>query len=483
MGAFALAVVRVEYTIGEPEDYAVPLALESAERAALLRERSPQSIVAGVRAPGRRDEPALWIYDPLADAPSAAAVLDALRNRVRAKGALGVVTAALRHDLPAAPLEPRLVRGEHRFASVSFGDQLLLKVYRKLGEGISPELELGRWLSERVPSAPIAPLVGALEYRTGRGDPVTLATLHGFVPNEGTAWQFMREELRRYYERALATGRDIRPPARPEGSGILDLAESEPPPVARDLFGSSVAAARLLGKRTAELHLALANAQEEGLGTEPYSALDQRSVYQSKRNLTGRVLRELRLRGPRLTGKLAELSQQLLARADVLYKRFEPLLQKRLTVHRCRIHGRYHLGKLLYTGKDFVVLDFEGDPTKALAERRRKRAALRDVSAMIRSFEYAAQIALRDQAIVREGDRGAAEAWAQLWMTWTPAAFLAAYLEATAGSKIVPRERAETELLLDTLILELALDDAYTELDRRPDWATIALRSITAMIS
>jgi maltose alpha-D-glucosyltransferase/alpha-amylase len=195
------------------------------------------------------------------------------------------------------------------------------------------------------------------------------------------------------------------------------------------------------------------------------------------------VLRELRLRGPRLTPKVAELSQQLLSRADALYKRFEPLLQKRLTAHRCRIHGHYNLGKLLYTGKDFVVLDFEGDPRRPLAERRRKRAALRDVSAMIRSFEYAAQTALRDEAIVREGDRGAAEPWAQLWMAWSPAAFLAAYLEAASGSKILPRERAETELLLDTLILELALDDAYTELDRRPDWATIALRSINAMIS
>jgi maltose alpha-D-glucosyltransferase/alpha-amylase len=292
----------------------------------------------------------------------------------------------------------------------------------------------------------------------------------------------MREELRRYYERALATGPDVRPPPRPEGARLLELSELEPPPIARDLFGSSLAAARLLGRRTGELHLALAGGDGEGLGTEPYSAHDQRSVYQTKRNLTGRVLRELRLRGPRLSGKLAELAQQLLSRADALYKRFEPLLQKRLTVQRCRIHGRYHLGKLLYTGKDFVVLDFEGDSTRPLPERRRKRAALRDVASMLHSFEYVAQVALREEAIVREGDRPAAEPWARLWMTWTPAAFLGAYLETTAGSKIVPRDRSETELLLDTLLLELALDDVYTELDQRPDWATIALRTINDML-
>src|SRR5205807_9885403 len=147
--------------------------------------------------------------------------------------------------------------------------------------------------------------------------------------------------------------------------------------------------------------LAGAEGAEEGRGAEPYSTLDQRSNYQSKRNLTGKVLRQLKLRGPRLSGKLAELAYHLLTHEAALYKRFEPLLERRLTARRCRIHGHYHLGKLLYTGKDFVVVDFEGESTRPLAERRRKRAALRDVAAMLRSFDYAAQTALRDAAIAR----------------------------------------------------------------------------------
>jgi maltose alpha-D-glucosyltransferase/alpha-amylase len=242
----------------------------------------------------------------------------------------------------------------------------------------------------------------------------------------------------------------------------------EPPPIARELFISSLAGARLLGRRTAELHLALANATDEGLGTEPYSTLDQRSTYQTKRNLSGRLLRMLKLRRTRLSGKLAELAEFLLTHEAALYKRFEPLLETRLTARRCRIHGHYHLGKLLYTGKDFVIIDFEGESSRPLAERRRKRAALRDVAAMLRSFDYAAQTA---------------EAWARLWMTWTPAAFLGAYLEAAKVSPIIPRDRAEIDLLLDTLILELALDDAYVEIDRRPDWAMIALRTLHDMLA
>jgi maltose alpha-D-glucosyltransferase/alpha-amylase len=476
LGAVRFAVVRMEFTLGEPEDYVVPVSLETGDRAALLRELSPQAVIAHLRAPGRTDEPMGALIDPSADAPSSAALLEALRGRAQGRGSLGPAWATLRGDLPAGPLEPRLPRTDHRRASVSYGEHLVLKLYRRLGEGVSPELELNRCLSERAPDL-VPPLLGAVEYRPGRSEPITLATLHGWARNEGTAWAWARDELRRFYERALASGPDVHPPPRPAGATLLDLAAMEPPPI-RELFISSLAGARLLGRRTAEMHLALANATDDGLGTEPYTALDQRSNYQSKRNLTGKVLRQLKLRGPRLSGKLAELSHYLLTHEAALYKRFEPLLERRLTARRCRIHGNYHLGKLLYTGKDFLVVDFEGDSSRPLAERRRKRSALRDVAAMVRSFEYAAQIALRDATIVREADRTAAEPWARLWMTWTPAAFLGAWLEATKGSPIAPRERAETEMLLDTLNLEQALDDVNADLDRRPDWAMIALRSL-----
>jgi maltose alpha-D-glucosyltransferase / alpha-amylase len=478
LGGVHFAVARVEFTLGEPEDYVIPLAVETGERVPLLRERSPQAVIACLRTPGRTDEPTSVLLDPSVDAPSSAVLLEALRGRARVATSLGAAWAGLQKDLPAGPLEPRLPRSDHRRAAAVYGEQLVLKLYRRLGEGVSPELELNRRLSERAPQGLVPPLAGAIEYRPARSEAITLATLHGFVRNEGTAWEWARDELRRFYERALATSDPgVRPPLHPAGATLLDLAAKEPPPL-RELFIGSLAGARLLGQRTAELHLALAESSEEGLGTEPYSTLDQRSNYQSKRNLTGKVLRQLKLRGPRLSGKLAELAQNLLAHEAVLYKRFEPLLQRRLTARRCRIHGQYHLGKLLYTGKDFTVLDFEGDSSRPLAERRRKRTALRDVAAMVRSFGYAAQTALRDTAIVREADRAAAEPWARLWMAWTPAAFLGAYLLAIERSPIVPRDRAETEMLLDTLNLELALDDVRVELDRRPDWAMIALRSL-----
>jgi maltose alpha-D-glucosyltransferase/alpha-amylase len=213
---------------------------------------------------------------------------------------------------------------------------------------------------------------------------------------------------------------------------------------------------------------------------EPYTAHDQRSVYQAKRNLTGKVLRQLR--AARLEGRPGELAQQLLAREKDLFASFEPLLRQRLTAQRGRIHGDYHLANVLWTGKDFVVVDFEQQPDRPLSERRRKRSGLRDIASMLRSFDLRAAMALRDPATVRESDRRAAEPWAKLWATWAPAAFLAAYLEGAKGSPFLPQTRAELDMLLRTHVIEKALEQLGAELGRRNDWALAALRAVLELL-
>jgi maltose alpha-D-glucosyltransferase/alpha-amylase len=468
LDAVRVAIVEVKFSQGEPDQFVIPLSIEVGEKPA-----AAAGVIAILRRP---DGTQAFLMDALFDPAASASLLETMRTGTLSRGVLGLLSASSRPGLPSG--EPRLYRQEHHAASVQYGDSLLLKFHRRLGEGLNPELEICGTLTERAPHAPIAPLWGALELRPRRGEPITIATLHGWVHNQGTAWQFFRDEVRRFYDRALALGHDLKPPPRPAGS-ILELAQMEAPPAARELFASSLAAARLLGKRTADLHAAMIS-EDPAFAPEPYSALDQRSVYQTKRNLTGKVLRQLRTL--KLEGRLAELAQQLLARERDLYASFEPLLGGRLTAARGRIHGEYHLGNVLWTGKDFVALDFNGNPDKPLPERRRKRSPLRDVAWMLRSFDSEAAFTLRDPASVRESERGAAEPWARLWATWTPAAFLGSYLESAQGSPFVPRDRAELNLLLDTLLLEKALDELGAELGHREDWAYAALRALLDLL-
>src|SRR6202022_1240481 len=274
---------EVEFSQGEPEQYVLPLTLQPEEKST-----PAQAVIAVLR---RSDGSQLQLVDALSHSAASAALLEATRTGTRSRAAAGLLAAAALPGLPAG--EARLYRQEHHAASVQYGDALLLKFYRRLGEGMNPELEIGRALGERAPSAPVPPLWGSLELRPRRGAPITLGTLLGYVPNQGTAWHFFREELRRYYERALATPRDLKPSARPPSS-VVDFAEAEVPSAAREMLGSSLAAARLLGTRTAELHAALLSPEDPAFVPEPYTAHDQRSVYQTKRNLTGKVLRQLR---------------------------------------------------------------------------------------------------------------------------------------------------------------------------------------------
>ena len=144
---------------------------------------------------------------------------------------------------------------------------------------------------------------------------------------------------------------------------------------------------------------------------------------------------------------------------------FEPLLNQRLSSLRIRTHGDYHLEQVLYTGRDFIIIDFSGLSTETLAERRRKHSTLRDVAGMIRSFHFAAQISLLDRSVIREEDRALAAPWAAAWQGWVSSAFLRAYLAATEGAAFMTTAE-DLPLLLTTHILERAFTELRDELKR-----------------
>ena len=226
------------------------------------------------------------------------------------------------------------------------------------------------------------------------------------------------------------------PTAAPAGAS---WPRPEPPATARERIGAYLDLATLLGRRTAEMHLALAsNVDDAEFTPEPYSTLDRRSNYQTVRNLVGKTLRRCatarptrRRRSPRRRGGCVDGQERVL-------KVFEPLLDQRLTGLQIRTHGDFHLEQVLYTGNDFVLIDFDGPPTETLAERRRKHICLRDVAGMIRSFHYAASTSLLETAVVRDEDRSIVAPWADAWYRWVSGAFLRSYLDAHVRRPVPP---------------------------------------------
>jgi maltose alpha-D-glucosyltransferase/alpha-amylase len=213
---------------------------------------------------------------------------------------------------------------------------------------------------------------------------------------------------------------------------------------------------------------------------EPFTALYQQSIYQSMRAQTSRTFQVLRRQLKQLPEPTRTDAEQLLLTEAALVARFHALLDRRMSALRIRCHGDYHLGQVLYTGKDFAIIDFEGEPARPLSDRRIKRSPLRDVAGMLRSFHYAAHTALRDQAsaaLVRQEDIGHARAWAHVWRLWVSAVFLRTYRATADEAPFLPR-REELEILLDAFLLEKAVYELGYELNNRPDWVDIPLCGI-----
>jgi maltose alpha-D-glucosyltransferase/alpha-amylase len=178
-------------------------------------------------------------------------------------------------------------------------------------------------------------------------------------------------------------------------------------------------------------------------------------------------------------------AQQVLNLEGTISERFQAILDQKPTVMRIRCHGDYHLGQVLYTGHDFVIIDFEGEPARPLSERRIKRSALHDVAGMLRSFHYAAYSALLDReasGVVRPEDIPILEPWARFWYLWVSAAFLKAYLAEAGQASFIPQSREELQALLDAFLLEKAIYEVGYELNNRPEWVRIPLQGILDLV-
>ena len=331
-GVFML-IVRTDYADHETERYVVPLAVIADGRAV-----PPNAIVAVLRAPGLQGGEGMLV-DAMEDGPSARALLEALRARTRALGAGGSIAALSFVPLEIPEGEPANISAQHSAAAIRYGDRYLLKVFRRLEDGESPELELGRALNAQAPGLTPA-VVGAIEYQGVRAEPSTLAVLQSYVPNEGTAWAHACQELGRFFERVLTRHRES-PVPPPPPRALSNVERTEAPAGVREVIGSYLELAALLGRRTAEMHLALGAVRDDPrLAPEPFTALDRRSKYQSMRNLVGRTLRLLRLNLDRLPPSATDLGQRLAGGEGRIREIFEPYLTRRLSGQRMRIARR-----------------------------------------------------------------------------------------------------------------------------------------------
>jgi maltose alpha-D-glucosyltransferase/alpha-amylase len=488
-----LLFVRVEYLDGEPDTYVLPVAFVPGAAGEHLIEDQPGAALALI-------DPEQGEAGVLVDAhwlPGyGRALLSTLARRRRIRTELGSVAgvpgasaARVLADAANAEIPVHVLRGEQSNTSLVFDEQYILKTMRRLEPGENPEVEIGRALTERARFEHAPALAGTLEYRTtpSQSSVTTLAVLHTFVPNESDAYSWYSEALSRFFDEALSHP-DADDAARPvRRFRVLDLVDREVPAELEEMSGGILPLTELLGERVGDLHVALASIDDAAFAPEPMNALALRSTYQSMRNTAQQTIRALRRSTETLPPASAADVELVLAHTDDVLARLSDVMRAP-GGQRIRVHGDLHLGQVLYTGRDFVVLDFEGEPARPLGERRLKRSPFRDVAGMLRSFDYAAHAAIAEvvaRGTVRSEERAQEllAGWATQWVAWVSAAFLRGYFAAMEGRGLLPGDRSARQVQLDAHLLEKAFYEVRYELDHRPDWVGIPIRGIAALVA
>jgi maltose alpha-D-glucosyltransferase / alpha-amylase len=497
--ALHILIASVDYVDGEGEDYVVPVRFAEGEEAGRLLAVAPRGVLATVKGQGPRGQSGVLV-DALTEPDANRTLLAAVGRQRTFAGEQGELVGS---KLPgfgrakdADALDPQPLRGEQSNTSVLFGDRMLMKVLRRLEPGVSPDVEISAFLA----SFPHVPeLLGTLDVEPADGNERrTLGMVQAFVPNEGDAWSHTLDELGRFAERVVSEPPTDGAPTPAANASPLTLALNGIPDLVDDVAGPFLQHMRLLGQRTAELHTALATGVPIGAPArtppdpaftpEPVTQLYQRSLYQSVRNAVRRGLRAAR----RELGGLDDPStvdaiRALVGREDEILERLRALSVVRMETVRTRTHGDYHLGQVLWTGRDFVIIDFEGEPARPLGERRLKRAPLRDVAGMLRSLQYATATTLEDQlerGLVTAGqpNHEVLSAWLDWWLAWNSAALLSGYLEVAEGESFLPGDSGHTRILLDAFLIEKAVYELGYEMNNRPNWVGIPLAGIRQVL-
>ena len=522
-----IALLSVEYAEGDPDVYSIPIVLAVGDEAQHREQRYPQSLIArielqeitdgsgssvsGDRLPvlgssshssgerpvlgsssGSGERPALGspttgaLFDAFATGEAVWSLLDMMHTGTGARGEVGRLlgdgSAAL-GELLTAETRPaaRVPELEQSNTVVFIGERAMVKVYRMVETGINCELEVGRFLSSRSAGRVAPKVLGSLQYAQRGRDPAVVAIAQEFVPNEGDAWRLTMDAIELFFERVL-TEHPVAPPPLPPPS-MVAAARTPTPPAMLELAGRYFSLARQLGTRTGEVHNVLAEGgPEPAFAREPFSPQHQQSIYQWSHIRLARMFETLR----RVLSQLPPDARLLAATLMPAEKAIDDLLRevvgRRFDVDRIRGHGDLHLGQVLFTGDDFVIIDFEGEPARPSIERRYKRAGLRDVVGMIRSFSYATEAVLRGGR-VRPEDRAILEPWATAWTEWVSAAYLGSYLQTVSGRRLVPSDDKLTDLLLEFYELEKVIYEVEYELGSRPDWVGIPLAGLVRIMA
>ena len=460
-GSWLLATFRAHLADGRYEDYFLPLATNWNQSSSLLHLEDSAAVIIRIR---NRDQSGA-LCDALSDPLFIAELIRTVDGNTTLTASGGMLrfssTHAYFHLQEEDQQNIKRVGAEQSNSSALIGRKMVLKAYRKLAVGIQPELEIGRYLTNVANYGNSPPLLGSIEHLDAQGRPTALAIIQGFVANQGDGWSFTLAHLKRIFTSVLQGGAD-----EIDNGDYLALAEQ-------------------LGLRVAELHRAFASDSDDpAFQPEPVTESDVagwKTQIQTEAETTFGLLANSQ---NKLAPDQRARVQMLLTECDRiqnLITGFE--LSPDAGIEKTRFHGDLHLGQVLVAGRDFYIIDFEGEPARPFAQRRAKHSPLRDVAGILRSLNYAAWSALFEASRDEPERINLLQKPARDWEVRASRSFMHGYQKTIQGCSSCPTDPGIFARLLNLFVLEKALYEIRYEIANRPSWLRIPVEGILTLLA
>ncbi|GAC1429198.1 MAG: hypothetical protein NVSMB65_02500 [Chloroflexota bacterium] len=474
-----LVLLELSYAGGESELYQVPLAFRPVDGVPAALRDQPHGAALVVQTP----RGAVWGYDAFLDDAACTALYQGMFDNREVPARHGtVVLQRVSDGLKARDLRTiARVSTEQSNTSIVYNDALIFKAFRKVAAGQNPDVAVPHFLTTSTDFPYVPKVAGIVEYRPGGAgeQAISLGVLQDFVVNQGDGYTNALRRVRDYFSGVLPyIARH--PDYTPE-----EMAEQ----VARHAAGTREPAYRL-GTITGLLHNALASSTAPpDFRAERVEERDTEAWEEGIAGLIRAVVGSLRANAAAVPVQQRDVLEAIAAREDTFLTMIQGL---RVLVsagcHKTRYHGDYHLGQVLETGSDFMILDFEGEPARTLAERQAKHCPLKDVAGMLRSFDYAAYAGLFALCAERQADQreqAELERWALAWEDVAQASFLEGYTAATsrhAGPRFLPADPAAFQRVVEIFEVEKAFYELRYEFNNRPTWIPIPARGLVRLL-
>lgn len=461
-------LIEMDQIGDEKEVFLMPVSIAVNNRMEDICNRHPESIITNVSYDG---EDAV-LYDAVQDENLLHEIFDVIRKRSKIKGRQGEIEGSsgsrLRKLDPSLyPLKPQVVAYRPSNTSIVLGDKYFFKIYRNPREGENPDVEITKNLTRHTPYDQIAPYVGRLDYKRTGFEDTSIALLSDFIPNTDSAWKMVQTSIEDFFDKVLSEkNQDIK---------VNQIIDEQ----IEDLIGTFfLEMATLMGKRTAQMHHSLSTVtQVKGFEPEPFSLLYQKSLYQAMRTFVKRSFSWVENHKENVEDDIWEKMKQLINEQDHFLTYIQSILEKgKIDTVKIRIHGNYKLDKLLFTGKDFVVTDFEGEVEYPISVRRLKHCPLKDVASMLVSFYFAINRGYFARKEFMPVNDNYLRPLMEKWYQAVSEAFLQGYKQEANKYALIPADETETNALLNLFVFEKSIQEIRKFAEHNPQYLIIPVK-------